>query len=221
MTGEPARTKTRPARHAARRLYAVVAAVLGPRTVVGGFLRNGDVMGMALLYRGRADEDEARAGAQLLDVACPTVAHAGPQPAHELVDERRQRSLVGHASFDTLRHQLAAAGGGCFPAADPLAVAVAGAGHHRPERPHAAVDLEAAPLVEDRLPRALRQAREQAADHDARRPGRDSLGGIARVADATVGDERHSVLRSPKRTLVHRGDLRHADAGDDPRSADR
>src|SRR5262245_56026346 len=106
-------------------------------------------MGMALLHRRGADEDEARAGAQLLDVPGPTVAHAGPQPAHQLVDVRPQRPLVGHPSFDSFRDQLSGAGPGALTFAAALAVAVAGARHHRPQRPHAAVDLEAAALVED------------------------------------------------------------------------
>src|SRR5262245_46035015 len=109
-------------------------------------------MRMALLHAGRAHQDEPRARAQLLDVPGAAVAHARPQPADELVDERPQRPLVGHPALHTLRHQLVPAG----PAV--LAVALLRAGDHGADRAHPAVDLETAPLVDDRLPRALRQA---------------------------------------------------------------
>src|SRR5262249_56442082 len=85
-----------------RRSAAVRAGVVGAGTVVGRFLRNSDVMRMTLLHRRRAHLDEARLGAQLLDVPGPTIPHAGPKPADELVDERRQVALVRHAALDAL-----------------------------------------------------------------------------------------------------------------------
>ena len=94
-------------------------------------------------------------------------------------------------------------------------------GHHRPERAHAAIGLEAPALVDDRLPGALGQAGEQAADHHAVGPGGERLGDVARVADAAVGDDRHPLPADALRRLVDRRDLRHAHARDDPRRADR
>src|SRR5947209_19558894 len=116
-------------------------------------------MWMTLLHRGRAHEDEARPGAQFFNVPGAAVAHPGPQPAYQLVDERGQGALVGHTSLDAFGHQL-------VPAVLALAVAVLGAGHHGADRAHAVVRLEAASLVDDELTRALRQAGQQAADHD-------------------------------------------------------
>src|SRR6266511_5658488 len=120
-------------------------------------------MRMALLHRGRAHRDEAAPRAQLLDVPGPTIPHPGTEPADQLIDEPRQRPLVRDTPLDALGHQLVAL-------AVPLTVAVLRAGHHGPQRAHAAVRLEAASLVENRLPRALGQAREQAAEHDRVRP---------------------------------------------------
>src|SRR5437870_3107893 len=74
----------------ATRLAAIRGSVLRPRAVVRRFLRNRDVMRMALLYRGRAHRDEASAGPQFLNVPGAAVAHPGPQAPHHLVDERGQ-----------------------------------------------------------------------------------------------------------------------------------
>ena len=73
-----------------------------------------------------------------------------------------------------------------------LAVAIAGPGPHRPQRTHAAIGLEGAALVDDRLSRALGQPGQQAAEHDRMGPRRQGLGDVARVADAAVGDDRHA-----------------------------
>ena len=62
---------------------------------------------------------------------------------------------------------------------------------------------------------------EQAAEHDAVCPRRQGLGDVAGVADAAIGDDRHAAVGDPLSGLVDRRDLRHADAGDDPRRADR
>src|SRR5262245_58015056 len=177
-------------------------------------------MRMTLLHRRGAHLDEARLGAQLLDVPGPTIPHAGPEPADELVDERRQVALVRHAALDPLGHQLAAVALRLLLLAVGLPVAVARTGHHRPDRTHAAVRLEAAPLVDDGLPRALGQARQQPAQHDRVGPGRDGLADVARVADAAVRDDRHAAADEALDGLVNRGDLRHAHARDDARCAD-
>ena len=47
----------------------------------------------------------------------------------------------------------------------------------------------------------------------------ERLGDIAGIAHAAIGDQRHVLER--RRDVLDRGDLRHADAGDDARGADR
>src|SRR5438552_6684283 len=103
-------------------------------------------MWMTLLYRGRAHHDEAGPRPQFLDIPRATVAHAGPQPADQLVDEWRQVALVRHPALDPLRHQLDARRFG-------LPVPIARPGHHGSDGAHAAIGFETASLADDRLPR--------------------------------------------------------------------
>ncbi len=72
-----------------------------------------------------------------------------------------------------------------------------------------------------RLARRLLGARQQRADHDGRRARRQRLGEIARGAQPAVADHRHARLLRLLGGVHDRGQLRHADAGDDPRGADR
>src|SRR5258708_36489787 len=53
------------------------------------------------------------------------------------------------------------------------------------------------------------------------RAGCDGLGDVARIAHAAVGDERHAELLQRFGDVLDGGDLRHADARDDARRADR
>src|SRR5262245_2447556 len=113
-------------------------------------------MGMTLLHARRAHHDEASARAQLFDVPCPAITHAGPQPADQLINKRRQGPFVRHASFDPLGHQLAAVAlrrsDSAFGArryhSTGLSVTFARAGDHGAERAHAAINLEAASFVD-------------------------------------------------------------------------
>ena len=52
-------------------------------------------------------------------------------------------------------------------------------------------------------------------------PGGDRLGEIAGEFDAAVGDHRHAALAARLDHVEDRGELRHADAGDDAGGADR
>ena len=52
-------------------------------------------------------------------------------------------------------------------------------------------------------------------------PGGDGLGHVAGVADATIGDNRYPALFGDGGRLLNSRDLRHANAGNHPRSADR
>ena len=63
-------------------------------------------MRMALGQAGSGDPDELALRSQLINGLRAAVAHAGPQAADHLEDRVRQRSLVGHASFDAFGHQL-------------------------------------------------------------------------------------------------------------------
>src|SRR5204863_1301822 len=69
------------------------------RGIVWCFLRNENVMGMALLYGRAAHQNETGPRAQFLDIPGSTIAHAGPQAADQLIHERREIALVRHAPF--------------------------------------------------------------------------------------------------------------------------
>src|SRR5690606_34890317 len=128
-----------------------------------------------------------------------------------LVHRLRKRPLVRHAPLDALGHQLAAG----F-----LEVAVAAAGPHGADAPHAAVHLVAAALVDLGLARALVGPCEQAAEHDNVGAGGDRLEYVPGVTDAPVADDRDAVLHRHPRAIPNRGDLRHSDPGHHPGSAD-
>src|ERR687892_2277397 len=75
---------------------AVVRRVLGDR----------DAVWMALEEPRRCDPREARAGLHVLDRRRAAVAHRLPEPADDLVDDRRERALVRDAALDALGDEL-------------------------------------------------------------------------------------------------------------------
>src|SRR4051794_25679111 len=102
-------------------------------------------MGMALLHRSAAHENESALGTQFLDIPGSAITHACPQPADELIHKRSETPLVWHASLDPFRHELTGRRA-------PLPISIARPGSHRGNRTHAAIGLESPPLVNDRLP---------------------------------------------------------------------
>ncbi|KAG1470924.1 hypothetical protein G6F57_011593 [Rhizopus arrhizus] len=175
--------------------------------VVRRFLGDRHVVDVALTLAGAADLDELGLGAHVVDGGAAHVAHGGAQAAHQLVDDAAHRAAVRHAAFDAFRHQLVGGGG-------VLEVAVLRPLLHGGQRTHAAVALVRTALVQLGLARRFFGTGQQAADHDGRGTGGQRLADVARVADATVGDQRDAVLQRFGHQ-VNGGDLRHADAGDD------
>ena len=170
---------------------------------------------MRLADAGRRDFDELRGAAHLIHRGAAAITHRRAQAAHQLGDHIDHRALVGHAAFDAFGHQLVGIGRRI------LEVAVGRPLLHRAQRTHAAVGLVRAALEQLDLARRLFGAGQQAAQHDRVGAGRDGLGDIAGVADAAIGDHRHVGRGQRGRHVVDRGDLRHADTGDDARGADR
>src|SRR5580704_19389703 len=122
-------------------------------------------MHMALAHARVADLHELRPLAQLREIRRADISHPRLQPADELLDIRRERPAMGHATLYSLRLMLAVAH-------RELSVAVAGALVHRAERSHPAVKFVGAPLVENRLAGTFLGAREQRSNHDAVGAGR-------------------------------------------------
>src|SRR4051794_15256983 len=168
---------------------------------------------MALAQTGGRDAHELR-GLHVVDGPRAAVAHRLAQPADELVDDRRDGALVRDAPFDPLGHELL----DVLDVALEVTVARGAARAHRAERAHAAVLLEALALLQHDVPRALVRPGEQRAGHDRIGAGRDRLRDVAGRGHAPVGDDGN---RRRPRALVDRRDLRHADACDDARRADR
>ena len=143
------------------------------------------------------------------------IAHRGAQAADQLVQHAARWSLIGHLAFDTFRHELQRV-------LDLLLeIAVGRAARHGADRAHAAIGLVGPALIQEHLARTLVGAGEQRAEHHAIGAGGERLGEIAGISDAAVGDHRDIVLPRHLDRLEQRGELRHADAGDDARGADR
>src|SRR4029079_11472265 len=87
-------------------LVALAACVLRA-AVVRRFLRNGDIMRMALPNPRRCNLNKARFGAQLFDGLRAAIAHAGPQPTHELIHKTAEWSFKWHPSLDSFGDKLA------------------------------------------------------------------------------------------------------------------
>src|SRR5688572_12176993 len=83
-------------------------SVMTSYPVVGRFLGDHHVVGMALAQARRRDADEAPVLLQLGDAARPAVAHRLTQATDELMQHVGERALVRHASLDALGHDLAA-----------------------------------------------------------------------------------------------------------------
>src|SRR5258706_11739937 len=183
--------------------------------VIRRLLRDRDIVRVALGHARRAHPAEPRVGLQLVDVFRAAISHSGSQSADHLIHEIAQRPAIRNAAFHTFGYQLAAlldAG---------LAVPVAGAFDHRSHATHAAIRFIPPPLVNHQFSGRFVQAREETAHHDRAGTGGDGLGDIAAMADAAVGDDRHAHLAGDARRFEDRRDLRHADAADNARRADR
>src|SRR5260370_9786245 len=100
-------------------------------------------MHMALAKSRGGDSNESALLAEFLQCGSSHVTHPALESADELVGQRAKRALVRHASFNALRHGLAA-----FPSILNHCVAV-GARFHRPGRTPPSVCLKRAPLIKD------------------------------------------------------------------------
>ena len=159
---------------------------------------------------------EFRLAPQLGEAPAAGVAHAGLQSADELIDDAPQRAFVRHAPFDPLGDELV----GFAPVVLKIPVAAALPVAHGFQRPHPAILLVGAALIQNRLARALLGAGEQAADHDRLGARGQRLDDVARKADTAVRNDRHARARGHAHGFRHRGELGHADPGNDARRAD-
>src|SRR5215831_7847553 len=197
-----------------------VTVYLLPAAVVWRLDRHLHVVRVA--FRQASGRDLDKPGVlQLGDGARAAVSHGHAQSAYQLVGDGGERPAVGDLALDSLRDQLV------LTQHVVLEVPVLGVGlapfpvAHRAEGAHATVRLVLLAVDEDHLAGALLAAGEQAAEHHRVRAGRDRLGYVAGVLQATVADDRDSGRASGQRRLVDRAHLRDTDAGDHPGRADR
>src|SRR5260221_11530790 len=76
------------------------------KSVVGSFPGNDHVMNVALTQAGAANADEACSLLKFRDRSGAAIAHAGANPAHQLVHHLRQRAPIRNASFNPFRPQF-------------------------------------------------------------------------------------------------------------------
>ncbi len=112
--------------------------------------------------------------------------------ADQLIHQISQRTFVRNAAFNAFRHQFAV---GSLPVTVRISIPIA------PKLAHTAIAFEGAPLVENRLARALVRASQQAADHYRIRAGGYRLGDVAGVLDAAIGNQGHAGFASGFRRI--------------------
>ena len=135
-------------------------------------------MDVAFADAGRSDADEPALVAQLGQGARAAVAHPRAQAARELIDETGQGAFVRHLAFDAFWDEFV----GRINFA--LEISVFAAALHRAQRPHAAIDLKRAALVDDGLAGAFVRAHKEKADHDRVRACGNGFGDVARLRNA-------------------------------------
>ena len=115
------------------------------------------------------------------DVGAAQIAHAGTQPASQLVNDVHNRTFVGNAAFDTFGDVFVGAVGFV------LEVAVGGALAHCTQRTHASVGFVRAALVEFDFARCFFRTGKHTAQHHAVCARCQGFGDVAGEADAAVG----------------------------------
>src|SRR5450756_1087920 len=169
-------------------------------------------MGMRLAKPCPCDSDEAGFISQKVNCWCTAIAHARSQTAQQLIQGVVDRSLQGNATIDTLRNQL-----------EPgiLKVPVAAPLLHCAKRSHAAVGLVLSVPCRDDVARTFDSGGEKAAEHDRVASGCKSFCYVARVPDASVGDNRNVMTLGLLGALVDGGYLGHTNSCYDTRRTDR
>src|SRR5262245_55197469 len=147
----PPRSTTRTGRSSAFASGRCRTSARASAPIVRRLLRDRHVVRMRFAQPRGGDANEPRT-LHLRDRCGPAVAHRLPKAADELVRDRRERPLVGHAPLDALGHKLVHV----LDVALEVAVLRERPRAHRAEGAHAPVLLEA--LTLDGPPLAARHA---------------------------------------------------------------
>src|SRR5262245_31098924 len=90
----------------AAEVRALRAAIPSRDAVIGRLLGDRDIVHVALAHARAGDAPERGPRTHLLDVVAARVAHRGTQATGELIENRDEAALVGHAALDALGHEL-------------------------------------------------------------------------------------------------------------------
>ena len=129
------------------------------------------------------------------------ISHTRTKAALHLIDNLRDASAVRHPALDSLGDKFL----GIF-----LEIAVFAARRHRGKRTHAAIDFEAAALIQFHFTRAFQRAGKQRPDHDGAAARGKRFDDVAAVFDAAVGDDALAHLVRSFRAIHNRSELRYA-----------
>ena len=188
--------------------------------VVRGFGGHHDIVRVRFAQTGVGDADELATLRHLGDVVGADVEHGLVQATEHLVEHGVQRSAVRHFAFHAFRHDLVAGGHVGLEVA-VLGVGLLAARGHGTEGAHATVQLVLLAVQEHLLARGFLTASERAAEHHGGSASHEGLGDVTGVVDATVGDAGHASGTAGLGSLVHGGELRDTDTGNDTGGADR
>ena len=134
------------------------------------------------------DADEPAVPAIRVEVRTTAVPHRTAESAHQLIDEVAETPAIRDHPFNSFWNELPGIGG------LPLPVAIRTAGRHRAFAAHAPIGLESPSSMNDQFARALIHAGEEASEHHGIGTGRDRLGDVAGLPDATVCDDRDTAF---------------------------
>ncbi len=174
-------------------------------------------MYVRLTHACAGDANKLGLGAHLLDGAGAGISHGSTQAAHQLMDDGRQRALVGYAAFNAFRHQFLGTGRGILEVTVCGTTASVG---HRTQRAHAAVGLVGTALEQLDFARRFFGTGEHGTHHHNGRASSDSLGQITGETNTAVRDQRHAGAFQCGSHVGNGRNLRYANAGNDTGSTD-
>src|SRR5690606_13141351 len=181
----------------------------------GRFFRDLHVVDVRFTNTGGRDLYEFGLVAHLFDGSATAVTHGRPYTADQLVDDRDDAALVGHAAFNAFRNQLVDVVAGI------LEIAIRGTVRHGTQAAHAAIGLVRTSLIQHDLTGSFLRAGEHATHHARRSACGQCLGDVARIANAAIRDQRNTGTLKRFRDIGNGRDLRHTHTGHNTRGADR
>src|SRR5579884_1003286 len=167
-------------------------------------------MSTALTHAGVGDGDEAGPLPHLICRTCAEITHPGAEAADQLHEDVGYISLVGDHSLHPLRHHVLP-GFLTLPPRLLFSISL----HRGTHGGHPPRDLIAAVVAHNGYAWALGGSRHEIAQHHRTGARSEGLYQVARVPNATVRDDRHTLLSCRLGTIHHGGQLRHAHAGHD------